>query len=134
MNEKGQLLSYDAILALVILFTVIVMTTYILEENVGTAYDYNYAKPMNTLEILEETDENLLLTLSYSLKENNTEKINRTLDKIKVILDAECLNYTFKENNHNQILLSSNNIDNTKQAYSSRKIVNEYTFELEYFI
>jgi len=133
MNERGQLLSYDAILALIILFIIIIMTSYILEENVGISYDYNYEKPMNTLEILEETDENLLLTLSYSLKENDTEKINRTLDKIKVILDAECLNYTFKENTHNQTLLASNNIENTKQVYSSRKIVDEFDFELKYW-
>lgn len=132
MNEQGQLLSYDAILALTILFTIIIMTSYILEENVGTSYDYNYEKPLNTLEILDETDENLLLTLSYSLEKNDTEKINRTLDKIKVILDAEYLNYTFKENNHNQTLLESNNI-NTKQVYSSRKIVNEHIFELDYY-
>jgi len=132
MNERGQLLSYDAILALIILFIIIIMTSYILEENVGISYDYNYEKPMNTLEILEETDENLLLTLSYSLKENDTEKINRTLDKIKVILDAERLNYTFKENTHNQTLLASNNIENTKQVYSSRKIVDEFDFELKY--
>lgn len=132
MNEQGQLLSYDAILALTILFTIIIMTSYILEENVGTSYDYNYEKPLNTLEILDESDENLLLTLSYSLEKNDTEKINRTLDKIKVILDAEYLNYTFKENNHNQTLLESNNI-NTKQVYSSRKIVNEHIFELDYY-
>ncbi len=134
MNEKGQLLSYDAILAVIILFSVIIMTSYVLEEKVDVSYDYNYEKPLNTLEILEEIDENLLLTLTYSLEKNDTEKINKTLEKIKPILETENLEYKFKENNQNLTLIKSDNIDNTKQIYSSRKIVNGHTFELEYYM
>ena len=99
----------------------------------GTSYDHNYEKPLNTLEVLEEVDGNILLTLSYSLEKNDTEQINKTLEKIKPIIEAENLKYKFKEISQNKTLLSSNNINNTKQIYSSRKIVNQHVFELDYY-
>lgn len=130
MNNKGQFLLYDMLLAVIILLLVLVSTTYLLETNNIAKTNTNENKQARyMLELVE--DEGLLTKLSLALDRNNSVEINNTIEKIDYILSSGCKDgYTLSDESTNKTL-----IDHFPNSYkdirSSKKHVNNHTYVIK---
>lgn len=129
MNNRGQFLVYDILLAAIILLLALAATTYLL-ENINTPINENQYKEstyiLNTIE-----DQHLLKRLSIALDNNNTEEVIILTEKIEYLLNNSEYNYTLTDESINKTLINHNHTH--KEEYSSRKIVNNHTYTLKIY-
>lgn len=136
MNEKGQFLLYDMILALIIIFIILVSCTYIIEgQNSVFESEDNYKNPNEMLNILDSTlyeDKSILYSISEATDTNNSIlKNNSLIVASKIISSNGGYEYTLKDVTTQTTLLG--NSTDKKIIYSSRKIVNNHIYELSYY-
>lgn len=136
MNEKGQFLLYDMILALIIIFIILVSCTYIIEgQNSVFESENNYKNPNEMLNILDSTlyeDKSILYSLSEATDTNNSILKNKSLSVASKIISSNGeYEYTLKDVTTQTTLLG--NSTDKKIIYSSRKIVNNHIYELSYY-
>jgi len=130
MNNKGQFLLYDMLLAVIIILLVLVSTTYLLETNSIAKTDTNRHKDSRYLLNLIE-DEGLLTKLSLALDRNDSIQINKTIEKIDYILSSSCKGEcALSDENTNQILIN-HAPKNYKDITSSKKHVNNHTYVIK---
>lgn len=124
MNNKGQFLLYDIVLAIFIIFIIIICMTYVIEGEEDTSKSYTEAQ--DTLSLLASTkihNDNLLEALS----QNDTaarEVASEILSEKK---------YTLKDLTTNKTLLRVNSSD-YHEVITARKIVGNQEYELSFYI
>lgn len=132
MNNNGQLLLYDMLLAFMILLLVLISTTYLLETN-----DYEKINTQDYMEaryLLELTeDEKLLTKLSTALDKNDGMQIEQTIEKIDHILSGSSKdNYTLCDESINKTLIN-HSPTNYKNVYSGKKLINNHEYSLKIY-
>ena len=129
MNNNGQFLLYDMLLAFMILLLVLVSMTYLLETNAfGKTNTEDYLEPRYLLDLVE--DEGLLSELSNAQDKNDSADVNRTIYKIDRILSASCENgYSLNDESINTTLID-NSPNNYKEAYCRKKVINKHEYTL----
>lgn len=118
------------ILAAIIILLALVSTTYILETNsMGNMHSGDYEEGAYLLDLLE--DEGLLSQLSTSTDQNDSQEMNKTIEKIEYFLSATCKHeYTLSDESINKTLInhSSSSYDN---VYSFKKLVNNHYYMIK---
>ncbi|MBQ6443166.1 MAG: hypothetical protein IJJ11_00635 [Methanosphaera sp.] len=129
MNNKGQFLLYDMLLAMIIILIVLVSTTYLLETtDIANSNTKDYKEPRYMLELLE--DEGLLTKLSTALDKNDSLEINQTKEKIEHILSSGCNgDYTLSDESTNKIIINHSS-NSYKEIYSRKKVVDKHEYIL----
>ena len=129
MNNKGQFLLYDMLLAMIIILIVLVSTTYLLETtDIANSNTKDYKEPRYMLELLE--DEGLLTKLSTALDKNDSRQINQTKEKIENILSSGCKDdYTLSDESTNKSIIN-NSSNSYKETYSRKKVVDKHEYIL----
>ena len=129
MNNKGQFLLYDMLLAMIIILIVLVSTTYLLETtDIANSNTKDYKEPRYMLELLE--DEGLLTKLSTAIDKNDSLEINQTKEKIEHILSSGCNgDYTLSDESTNKIIINHSS-NSYKEIYSRKKVVDKHEYIL----
>ena len=129
MNNKGQFLLYDMLLAMIIILIVLVSTTYLLETtDIANSNTKDYKEPRYMLELLE--DEGLLTKLSTALDKNDSLEINQTKEKIEHILSSGCKDdYALSDESTNKSIINHSS-NNYKETYSRKKVVDKHEYIL----
>ena len=129
MNNKGQFLLYDMLLAMIIILIVLVSTTYLLETtDIANSNTKDYKEPRYMLELLEY--EVLLTKLSTALDKNDSLEINQTKEKIEHILSSGCNgDYTLSDESTNKIIINHSS-NSYKEIYSRKKVVDKHEYIL----
>lgn len=136
MNEKGQFLLYDMILALIIIFIILVSCAYIMEGQYSVfETEDNYKNPNEMLNILDSTlcgDKSILYALSEAEDTDNQVLKNKSLSMaLEILSSGDGYEYTLKDVTTQTILLGD--ASDKKRVYTSRKIVNNHIYELSYY-
>lgn len=136
MNEKGQFLLYDGVLAIIILFIIMIVCFNILEkESTVCELDNTYKTPyevLNLLDTMPYNDESILYSLTM-IDDINTELESNLLNITEhIISDNTRYEYILRDITTDKLLLKTS--DNKKIIYSGRKIVNGHVFELDFLI
>ena len=119
MNTKGQILLYDVLLAIILVLTVMIAITYILEDNTQTTISIEkYENPQKMLNLVENRHYLTEITQNQS-----------QLEKIDQILGE---NYTLTDTTTNDVLIDKKPLK-YKNIYSGHKLVNGHDFELKYY-
>lgn len=130
MNNKGQFLLYDMLLAVILILLVLVSTTYILEtSNIAKTNTNEHKDTRYILDLIENGG--LLTKLSLELDRNDSIHINKTIEKIDYILSSSCKGgYTLSDESTNKTLI--NHLPNSyKDITSSKKHVNNHTYVIK---
>ena len=129
MDNNGQFLLYDMLLAFIILLLVIVSATYLTETNdIGKTKTDTHIEGEYLLELLE--DEGLLTKLSTSLDRNDSIKTNKTLERIDYILSTNTkYKYSLTDETTNKTLID-HTPHNHKEVCCFRKMLNNHEFAL----
>lgn len=136
MNNKGYILIYDAIIAIILLIIIITATLYMLEEHRIVFEDEdNYKKPEKMLITLSDTEyENgsLLSVLSYEL--DSGVNVDFTLNRINDMINCYDKHYSFSTTiNNSTITLINNSSNSYKNIYSASYIQDNHTYTLKYY-
>ena len=120
MNNKGQFLLYDALLALIIV--TMLMTTIILITGYTPEYtDYkSTTQALNTLSATNYSQENILKSWSNGN--------NETINTINQVLQDE---YQLKDLSNNKTLTKKKS--NKNNSITSQKIIEGHKYELTYY-
>jgi hypothetical protein len=129
MDNNGQFLLYDMLLAFIILLLVIVSATYLTETNdISKTKTDTHIEGEYLLELLE--DEGLLTKLSTSLDRNDSIKTNKTLERIDCILSTNTkYKYSLTDETTNKTLID-HTPHNHKEVCCFRKMLNNHEFAL----
>jgi hypothetical protein len=129
MDNNGQFLLYDMLLAFIILLLVIVSATYLTETNdISKTKTDTHIEEEYLLELLE--DEGLLTKLSTSLDRNDSIKTNKTLERIDYILSTNTKHkYSLTDETTNKTLID-HTPHNHKEVCCFRKMLNNHEFAL----
>lgn len=132
MNNNGQFLLYDMLLAFIIILILLVSTTYLVEtSDVEKIKSDDYQQPRYLLDLLE--DEGLLRELSSSSDRNDDIKSNDTIEKIDYILSTSCRHdYALSDETINKTLINHSS-SNYRNVYSSSKMVNKHEYNLKLY-
>lgn len=123
MNEQGHVILYDALMALILIFIILICTIYVLNQDSDVIMDNNVNDKLDLLASTHIHGEKLLVLFSY---DDSTAK-----QIVSEIFSNEC--YSLKDLTTN-MSISSNSSKNYKSAVSSRKIVGGHEYELILFI
>ena len=120
MNEKGQFLLYDGVLAIIILFIIMIVCFNILEKE-STVYelDNTYKTPyevLNLLDTMPYNDESILYSLTM-IDDINTELESNLLNITEhIISDNTRYEYILRDITTDKLLLKTS--DNKKIIYT----------------
>ncbi len=120
MNENGQLLLYDALISILIIFIVIISMFYVLNQE--DEYSHNNNEAMDILNLLSSysfNDKNILI----KIEENDSTSKEIAED----ILSNK--NYVLYDLTINQTILT-NHSGNYKNRISAKKVIGEHEFRL----
>lgn len=136
MNNKGQLILYDLLLALIIIIIVLVASTHILEENNLEQIELNkYDDASDMLELLENSNNpGLLYSLSTAQNTNDSQKEEEVTMKINEILSNynKDFEYTLIDETANKTIVDKQKHD-YREIYSSSKTVNKHRYLLKIY-
>lgn len=124
MNSNGQFLLYDALLAFLILFIVLVGVAFVLNQEDDTSLDSNVALDrLSLLSSISLHDMNLLLALS----ENDLAAYDVVCD---VLSDDS---FVLKDLTLNKVLVNKKRGDYV-DAFCARKVVGGHEYELTLYV
>ncbi len=124
MNNKGQFLLYDALLAFLIVFVVLTTVILVLNQQEDTAYESNIASDkLSLLSSIRIHDTNLLIA--------STNNDSTARDIVCNILSDE--SFVLSDLTSDKVLINKK-IGNYKNVVSYKKIVGGHEFELKIFL
>lgn len=131
MNRKGYFLVYDMIFAIVILAIVVIFSMFIYDQMGGVERNSNADTTGDVVEILDcsfNYDTSHLQKLAYKLRKN--EDTTPIVSEINKTIHSYTHNFIFSYEYRNMTHIILNETDNEyRNTYTSKKIIDEYTFQ-----